>query len=186
MSIAAKLLSGAALLVSAVLLADPGPQPPPAGANPPPPGPREGKKFHRRPRPPKAFFSKLTEEERLKAETAEELTNLRTQLQELQLRETKAQYVAKLVEQGYEPDLAADTAAALVGGDMTTVFANQRKFLDTYAQQVVADQLKSTPRPPAGAASGTDYQKLIDDALESGDQAKAAYYIRLQETAKNK
>lgn len=130
--------------------------------------------------------AKLTEEERLKAETAEELTNLRTQLQELQLRETKAQYVAKLVEQGYEPDLAADTAAALVGGDMTTVFANQRKFLDTYAQQVVADQLKNTPRPPAGAAIGTDYQKLIDDALESGDQAKAAYYIRLQETAKNK
>ena len=64
MSIAAKLLSGAALLVSAVLLAEPGPQPNPVGVNPPPPGPREGKKFRRRPRPPKAFFSKLTEAER--------------------------------------------------------------------------------------------------------------------------
>ena len=62
MSIAAKLLSGAVLLVSFVLLAEPGPQPSPTGANPPPPGPREGKKFRRR--PPKAFFAKLNEEER--------------------------------------------------------------------------------------------------------------------------
>ena len=62
MSIAAKLLSGAVLLVSFVLLAEPGPQSSPTGANPPPPGPREGKKFRRR--PPKAFFAKLTEEER--------------------------------------------------------------------------------------------------------------------------
>ena len=62
MSIAAKLLSGVALLVSSILLAEPPAQPNPAGANPPPPGPREGKKFRRR--PPKAFFAKLTEEER--------------------------------------------------------------------------------------------------------------------------
>ena len=62
MSIAAKLLSGAVLLVSSVLLAEPAPQPSPAGANPPPPGSHEGKKFRRR--PPKAFFAKLNEEER--------------------------------------------------------------------------------------------------------------------------
>ena len=62
MSIAVKLLSAVVMLVSSVLLADPGPQPSPAGANPPPSGPREGKKFRRR--PPKAFFAKLTEDER--------------------------------------------------------------------------------------------------------------------------
>lgn len=62
MSIAAKLLSAVVLLVSFVLLAEPGSQPRPAGMNPPPPGPREGKTFRRR--PPKAFFAKLNEEER--------------------------------------------------------------------------------------------------------------------------
>lgn len=128
--------------------------------------------------------AKLSEDERKQAERDEEITNLRTQLQELQTRETTANYIAKLVEQGYEPDLAADTAAALVAGDMTKVFANQRKFLDAYAEQVAADQLKKTPRPPAGGSNGADYQKMIDDALEAGDDAKAAYYIRLQETAK--
>ena len=62
MSIAVRLLSGVALLVSAAVLAEPGPTPNPAGANPPPPGRHEGKRFRRR--PPKAFFAKLTEEER--------------------------------------------------------------------------------------------------------------------------
>ena len=62
MSIAAKLLTGVFLLVAAVLLAEPGPSQNPAGGNPPPLGPREGKRFRRL--PPKAFFAKLTEEER--------------------------------------------------------------------------------------------------------------------------
>ena len=126
----------------------------------------------------------LSEDERKRAESAEEVETLRNQVAELTKRETTAQYAANLIGQGYSPELAADTAAAMVDGDMTKVFANSQKFLEDYAKQVKADQIKGTPRPPAGSPSGAEYQKMIDDALAEDNQAKAAYYIRIREQSK--
>ena len=61
------------------------------------------------------------------------------------------------------------------------IFANQQKFLDEYTKTVKAENLKGTPRPPAGSGSeGIDYAKKIEEAQTSGDMAAVAYYTRLQ------
>ena len=132
----------------------------------------------------KKLKEQLSEEDRKKAEDAEEVQNLRNQVAELTKASTIAQYKANFIAQGYAEDLAADTAEAMYSGDTAKVFANNKTFLEEYAKTVRAEQMKGTPRPPAGSAGGVDYQKLIDEAMASGNHAAAAYYTRLKEQSK--
>ena len=100
----------------------------------------------------------LSEEERKKQESAEKLAQMETELASLRKDKTVSEYKAKFLAQGYSEELAAATAAALADGDTATVFANQQKFLDEYTKTVKAENLKGTPRPPAGSGSeGGDY-----------------------------
>lgn len=123
----------------------------------------------------------LSEEERKKQESAEKLAQMETELASLRKDKTVSEYKAKFLAQGYSEELAAATAAALADGDTATVFANQQKFLDEYTKTVKAENLKGTPRPPAGSGSeGDDYAKKIEEALANGDMAAVAYYTRLQ------
>ena len=123
----------------------------------------------------------LSEEERKKQESAEKLAQMETELASLRKDKTVSEYKAKFLAQGYSEELAAATAAALADGDTATVFANQQKFLDEYTKTVKAENLKGTPRPPAGSGSeGIDYAKKIEEAQTSGDMAAVAYYTRLQ------
>ena len=123
----------------------------------------------------------LSEEERKKQESAEKLAQMETELASLRKDKTVSEYKAKFLAQGYSEELAAATAAALADGDTATVFANQQKFLDEYTKTVKAENLKGTPRPPAGSGSeGGDYAKKIEEAQTSGDMAAVAYYTRLQ------
>lgn len=123
----------------------------------------------------------LSEEERKKQESAEKLAQMETELASLRKDKTVSEYKAKFLAQGYSEELAAATAAALADGDTATVFANQQKFLDEYTKTVKAENLKGTPRPPAGSGSeGGDYAKKIEEAQANGDMAAVAYYTRLQ------
>lgn len=123
----------------------------------------------------------LSEEERKKQESAEKLAQMETELASLRKDKTVSEYKAKFLAQGYSEELAGATALALADGDTATVFANQQKFLDEYTKTVKAENLKGTPRPPAGSGSeGIDYAKKIEEAQTSGDMAAVAYYTRLQ------
>lgn len=123
----------------------------------------------------------LSEEERKKQESAEKLAQMETELASLRKDKTVSEYKAKFLAQGYSEELAAATAAALADGDTATVFANQQKFLDEYTKTVKAENLKGTPRPPAGSGSEDgDYAKKIEEAQANGDMAAVAYYTRLQ------
>lgn len=123
----------------------------------------------------------LSEEERKAQEAAEKLANMEKELTGLRKDKTVSEYKAKFLAQGYSEELAAATALALADGDTATVFANQQKFLDDYTKTVKAENLKGTPRPPAGSGSeGGDYAKKIEEAQTSGDMAAVAYYTRLQ------
>lgn len=123
----------------------------------------------------------LSEEERKSQEAAEKLANMEKELNGLRKDKTVSEYKAKFLAQGYPEELAAATALALADGDTATVFANQQKFLDEYTKTVKAENLKNTPRPPAGSGSeGGDYAKKIEEAQSSGDMAAVAYYTRLQ------
>lgn len=126
----------------------------------------------------------LTEDERKKQEDADALANMKKELDELRKDKTISEYKAKLIAQGYDEALAADTAQAMVDGDTAKVFANQGKFLEDYAKKVKADALKKTPKPPAGdGADGMTLEKLrkLPDAeynkfaTEHPEEYKALY-----------
>lgn len=126
----------------------------------------------------------LTEDERKKQEDADALANMKKELDELRKDKTVSEYKAKLIAQGYEEALASDTAQAMVDGDTAKVFANQGKFLEDYAKKVKADELKKTPKPPAGdGADGMTLEKLrkLSDAeynkfaTEHPEEYKALY-----------
>lgn len=129
----------------------------------------------------KKYKELLSDDDRKKQESTEELEQLRAEVTTLKQEKTQSEYVSKLLAQGYSETLAADTAKAMIEGDTTKVFANQQAFLVEYEKKVKADALKSTPRPPAGDGSvTTDYTKLKEEALKRSDSAAYAYYTRLE------
>lgn len=79
-----------------------------------------------------------------------EVATLKEQLETLQREKTVASYKAQFATQGYDEQLAGETAEALASGDMVTVFANNKRFLETHDKALIANQMKDTPRPAAG------------------------------------
>lgn len=127
----------------------------------------------------------LSEDEKQKQEREESISAMQKELDELRTAKTVSEFTAKLVSQGYDEALAADTAKAMAAGDSAKVFANQQKFLDAYTQRMKAEILKNTPTPQGGGASGLDYKKKIEEARAAGDVAAEAYYTRLQAQTEN-
>lgn len=118
---------------------------------------------------------------------AEKISALETQVKELTEDKLRSEHKAKFIGLGYDEELAASTADAMVKGDMETVFANQKSFLDKHDKNLAAAAMKNTPTPPAGGATtASDYQKFIDEAYARGDMATAvAYTNKLYELSKN-
>ena len=98
----------------------------------------------------KQLRTKQTEAEVKEAEEKERQQKLIEENQELTKRIAVSENSAELLKLGYAADLAVETAEALYSGDLKTVFANQRKFLETREKEIQADLLKKTPAPPAG------------------------------------
>ena len=92
----------------------------------------------------------LSAEEQKKQEEAEKLQEIQDELATLRREKTMSDYVAKFVAQGYTPELASETAAALIDGKMDTVFNNQASFLKAFGEQIKADLQKGTPPPSSG------------------------------------
>lgn len=125
----------------------------------------------------------LSEEERKKAESDEELASLRTQVEELTRRETIAAHKASYLALGYDEALATETAEALMSGDTEKVFANQKKFLETHDRATLAELQKRTPKPPAGGEGASSYETRLAEARKSGNTAEAVAIKR--EAAEN-
>lgn len=123
-----------------------------------------------------------SEEEQKAAAQQEEHEKLVQENADLKRAITLSEKKAKLLGMGYDEKLAESTAKAMVDGDMDTVMANQSIYLEAQKKGILADKMKSTPRPATGSESpdGVDYQKKIEEAQASGNYAAAAYYTRLQ------
>ena len=109
----------------------------------------------------------LSEEEQKKQAENEELTTLRKRVEEMEREKVVSGNKAQLVALGYDDALATATATAMAEGDTATVFANQKKFLESHDKAFKAQLMGATSTPPAGSSSsgGTaDYSKLIADA----------------------
>ncbi len=123
----------------------------------------------------------LSDEEKKKQQAADEKNALLTRVQELERREKIGGYKSKYLAMKYDEALAEETATALVDGDVEKVFANQQKFLADHDKAYKQQLLGGTPTPPAGGApaGSVDYAKKAEEAQSRGDDAEAAYYIRL-------
>ena len=90
---------------------------------------------------------RMSEDERIKAETEEEMAKLKKDYAELLEKSQLASYVAQYKALGYDDDLANDTAKATLKGNFEKVIANQMKFNEALEKRVKADVLKNTPHP---------------------------------------
>lgn len=131
----------------------------------------------------------LSEEEQKKQEADEKWASMEQELAGLRKEKTVSQYTAQLLKQGYDEALAASTAAAMESGDMDKVFANNQKFLEGYKKQVIADQLKRTPRGADGGTGGTmtkdAFRKMSPAERYDFSQKHPEEYKALYETGGN-
>lgn len=134
------------------------------------------------------YNAQLSEEEKKKQDAEDELNSLRSEVAQLKANETFANNKTQLLALGYDEALADETAKAMSEGDTAKVFENQKKFLEShdkaYKAQLMSD---GVPNPPPGnpGTTGQNYDKLIEEANERGDQLSVAYYTRLKQQEQN-
>ena len=107
--------------------------------------------------------SKMSEDEINKLNNEQAQKELQEKYDKL-LRETEhSKNKANFLALGYDEKLAEDTATAMIDGDFTKVFANQKKHLENMEKKMKADILKDTPPPVPdgdGVMSLEDFNKL--------------------------
>lgn len=121
----------------------------------------------------KQLRTKQTEAEIKAAEEEENRQRLIDENKELSKRIAITENSAELLKMGYDGAMALQTAEALYNGDLKTVFANQKAFLDKREQDIKAQLLKGTPTPPAGKSTeGMTLEKFRN--LSQADRYKFA------------
>lgn len=95
------------------------------------------------------------------SDTQNKISNLQGEIEELKKDKKIADNTAEFLALGYSEELAKSTATAMVEGDMTKVFENQKEFQSIYAKNLKAELLKNTP-PPArdGVHVPEDFSKM--------------------------
>lgn len=107
---------------------------------------------------------KLQEQIREMQEANEEaLRVMREENEALKRKDTLRDYQTNFGLLGFDEKLSGETAAALADGDSAKVFANLKKFLETYKKSIEAELLNKTPRPDG---AGGDPSKQRDTAAE--------------------
>lgn len=106
----------------------------------------------------------MSEEERKEADRQAEQEALRAELEELRHDRKVAGYKANYLAMGYDEALASESAEALATGDVDTVFANIRKYVDGLEKQLRSKILKETPRTAAG--EDPDVKKNYENMLK--------------------
>lgn len=107
-------------------------------------------------------------------------------LQELERKDKISTAKDKYIAAGFSVDLANATAAAFVDGNMDVVLANITQHATEAATTAKDAALKGMSPPPAsgGVEVKLDYDKLLNEAIASGDMTSAAKYSRLKSEQK--
>lgn len=125
----------------------------------------------------KQLDSKMSDEEKKSAESAEEMDRLRQQVADLQKEKTISVYKAKYLADGYDESLADETARALAESNFDTVFANQKKFIaahDTELKEKLMDETPGMPGGKGGNEKGEDVMLAERLAKRASEARKAA------------
>ena len=124
----------------------------------------------------KQLRAKMTDEEAAKEVEATKYKELSDKYDALLKQNTIAEYKAKYLAMGYDEKLAADTALAMVEGNIEKVFANAEKYKVELEKKIKSDIIKDTPRPGAdnGGKSMTveDISKIRDASERQAAIAK--------------
>jgi len=102
----------------------------------------------------KQLKARMTDDEAKAAKDAEEREALLARVQELELKETVGNYTNAYLGMGYDEKLAKSSAEAIAKGDMNTVFANQKTYMENREKNLRAELLKETPAPTPGSDGG--------------------------------
>ena len=103
----------------------------------------------------KQLREKMSEEEAKAKEDSEKFEELQSKYDALLRKDSITENKARLLALGYDDKLAAETAEAIVNGEMDKVFANQKKHLDSVEKKIREENLTNTPRPMGGNGSET-------------------------------
>ena len=93
---------------------------------------------------------KQTAEEKAKEEQEQATKALQEELATLRKEKAISDNKAKLLAVGYDDTLAADSAKAIVDGDMDKFFANQKTYVEQVKKATTEQLMRGTPTPPAG------------------------------------
>ena len=106
----------------------------------------------------KQIRANMTEAEQKAAADAEKYASMEAELEKLKADNAIAENAKGLVAIGYDENVANEVAAALFNGDAKAVIQAQGKFVEAQKKAVLAEALKNSPVPPAGA-SGVEMTK---------------------------
>ena len=109
----------------------------------------------------------LSDEEKKATEQAELLEQLKAENAEFKKTSAIAKSTAEFAKLGYDDELATKTAQALYDGDMATVFANQKAFLESREREIRAGVMKETPVPPASGSSADGAKSVTRESIMS-------------------
>ena len=96
---------------------------------------------------------RMSAEEIKAKEDAEKWEKIEKERDELLKEKAISANKVKLLALGYEESLANETAEAMANGEYDTVFANQKKHLESLEKKIKSDILKDTPKPGGGNSS---------------------------------
>lgn len=106
----------------------------------------------------KDLKARMTEDEVKKAEADAALTKLKEEVETLRNEKTISENKAQLIAVGYDETLAAETAKAMVEGDLSTVIKNQSLVIEKVKKDARGQAMADTPKP---AGKATDGNKTI-------------------------
>lgn len=93
---------------------------------------------------------KMSDEEKAAEQQKELMENLQKELDAYKQKDAINENTKGLLSLGYDEALAEATAKAMYEGDLKTVLANQKKFIESVKADVKSDILKNTPTPSGG------------------------------------
>lgn len=119
--------------------------------------------------------SKQTEEEAKAQEIKEAQENLAKENAELKKRISISENASALLGLGYDSELAMRTATAMFDGDMTSVIANHKAFIEARDKAIRNELLSNTPYPTGSSVANplTKEQILAIKDVEARQRAIA-------------
>lgn len=129
----------------------------------------------------KQLRAKMTAEEQAKELEAQQKAEHEEYVSGLEKKIATIEATARYIDMGFDPEKAAETAAAELDGDKETVNANIKAMMaakEKKMEQELREKLmKDMPLPQSGNQSNIDYDKQATDALNAGDTQAAALAI---------